>query len=180
MKKKYASNKNFLITILMSIIFGALIGAIIANRMDNFTVVKINKSVEDFFALDLSYEKVDLFKSEFFKNARTIFFLWLMAFIPLGKFFLMLLLFIKGLAYGFTSSILISHYKLKALVRIIKYILPQNLILFPILVFISICNLNFYTNKLDSRSLFEYFFILVISLASVFLAALIQIYLLTS
>lgn len=92
----------------------------------------------------------------------------------------MLLLFIKGLAYGFTSSILISHYKLKALVRIIKYILPQNLILFPILVFISICNLNFYTNKLDSRSLFEYFFILVISLASVFLAALIQIYLLTS
>lgn len=174
---------SILFAIIISVILGSFSGSLIANRMDNFSLDKINVSIENFFVRsDNSFDRIELFTSEFFKNGKVAVFLWFMAFIPFGKLFLMLLLFLKGLSYGFTSSIFFSLYKSKGVLYIAKYLIPQNFILLPVFIFISVCSFN-YVNRIhikrknDYHNLLEYLFVLLISLACVFLSSLIEIYL---
>ena len=102
-----------------------MIGAILAGGMKQLYCDKVNLTVQKFFFDKLplpSANKIDLFRIEFLKHGKIILFIWLMAFIPSGNFFLMLVLFLKGVSYGFTSSVLFSVYKLKAAGKIKKNI----------------------------------------------------------
>jgi stage II sporulation protein M len=188
--KKNFSQKSLLNLIVIYLIIGALFGSIIANKINNQTYNKINSQIKYFLHTinknNITCEnRLDIFLSEFFKDAKIVLFLWLMAFIPVGRFFIALILFFKSFTYGFTSSVLFDVYKINGLIYAFKYILMQNIILLPIFVFISFCSLNYISIKQDKKNKLnttktsidlEYFLTLALSLACVFLSLLIEIY----
>lgn len=182
--KRNFDKKAALNNILICLVIGSMVGALLANGMNQSYCDKINSIVQKFFSNDLSLihvNKIELFKIEFFKNSKIVLFIWLMSFIPLGKFFIMLALFLKAMGYGFTSSVLFSIYKLQALSKILKYILLQNCILIFVFIFISVYSMNYIfqsslKKNFDASVMFESFFACIMSLLCVFLSSLIEFY----
>lgn len=181
--KKKSHSKLFFISVLL--ISGTIFGSIIANNLDGFLVNNLSPSVKNFFSQNIKCvckNRVNLFANEFFKNIKTVLLLWISGFIPFGNFFLGTILFLKGLSYGFTSSILFSIYKLKGIFYISKFILPTNFTLLVIFIFVANHSIKFLKyNRMQNKNLLkqnmiEHIFIFIFSVSYVFLITLANIY----
>ncbi len=181
--KKKSQSKLFFISFLL--ISGTIFGSIIANNLDGFLINNLNVAVKKFFLQNLKgacENRVNLFANEFFKNIKTVLFLWISGFIPFGNFFLGIILFLKGLSYGFTSSILFSIYKFKGAFYISKFIFPINFALMLIFIFVANHSIKFFKStytqnkNLLKQSMLEYVFIFIFSVSYVFLITLANTY----
>lgn len=170
--------------IIFFIFIGSLCGAVIANNINRIALDSLNRSIKIFFndLICFNINKSSMFVQEFMKNLKIILFLWLMGFIPFGKLFVCFILFIKGLSYGFTSSLLFNTYKLKGFFYVLKFILPTSFILLPAIIFISVCSIKFlsrirHINRRElKKNMFEYSLIFIIASACIFLSDLINVY----
>ena len=181
--KKKSQSKLFFISFLL--ITGTTFGSIVANNLDGFLINTLEESVKNFFSQNIRYayeNRINLFTNEFFKNIKTVLFLWISGFIPFGNFFSGAILFLKGISYGFTSSILFSVYKLKGLFYIIRFIFPTNFILILIFIFIADHSTKFFkSTRTQNKSLLkqniaEHIFLFIFSISCVFLITLANIY----
>ena len=181
-KKKYES---LLIFIGLALIIGSALGSVLANNINKNLTVYLDTGLKDFFWQRDNYlheNKIHFLASEFFKNSKIILFIWLSSFIPLGNFFVLIILFLKGISYGFTASLITSSYKLKDYFMIMKYILPTNLILLSIFIFTSRQSMKFSVAnqkknvKHIKQYILEHVFIFIISLLCIFLITFVNIY----
>ena len=156
-----------------------------ANDLDGFLIDNLSNAIKNFFSQNIkcAYEnRINLFANEFFKSIKTVLFLWISGFIPFGNFFLAIILFLKGLSYGFTSSILFSIYKFKGAFYISKFIFPINFALTLIFIFVSFFSIKFFKSthtqnkNLLKQNMIEYVFIFIFSVSYVFLVTLANTY----
>ena len=185
LKKKSKSKLFFISFVLIS---GTIFGSIIANNLDGLLIDNLSNSVKNFFSQNMKYvyeSRVNLFANEFFKNIKTVLFLWVSGFMPFGNFFLSLILFLKGLSYGFTSSILFSVYKFKGIFYVLKFIFPTNFVLLLIFIFVANHSIRFLKSaqtqnkNLLKQNMIEHTFIFIFSVSCVFLITLANIYFLS-
>lgn len=181
--KKKSQSKLFFISFLL--ISGTIFGSIMANNLDGFLINNLSFAVKKFFSQNLKYayeNRINLFANEFFKSIKTVLFLWISGFVPFGNFFLAIILFLKGLSYGFTSSILFSIYRFKGAFYISKFIFPINLALMLIFIFVANHSIKFLKSartqnkNLLKQNMLEYVFIFIFSVSYVFLITLANTY----
>jgi len=174
-KKIQVSNLD---AIIICFCVGTFLGALIANKINYNSCTQVDFLFKNFLSM---HEANNLFITELVKHARVIIFIWFMAFVPWGYFFVCVILILKALTYGFTSSFLFKTYKLDAFSYIAKYIMPHGIILICVMIFTASYCINYSQFDSDSceksRINLEYFCVLIISLAFVLLATLIEIYL---
>lgn len=181
-KKK---SETLLFLIGLSLIMGSALGAILANNIDKNLITHLTSCLKDFFLQKYNYvhtNKIYFLTHEFFKNSKIILFIWLSGFIPLGSFFVLVILFLKGISYGFAASLITFSYRLKEYLIVMKYILPINLVLLGIFIFASQQSIKFSithhkkNTKHIKQYILEHVFTFIISILCVFLITFVNIY----
>lgn len=181
-KKK---SETLLFLIGLSLIIGSALGAILANNIDKNLITRLSSCLKDFFLQKYDYvhgNKIHFLTHEFFKNSKIILFIWLSGFIPLGSFFILVILFLKGMSYGFAGSLITFSYRLKEYLMVMKYILPVNLVLLGVFIFASRQTIKFSAIqhkkniKHTKQYVLEHVFTLIISILCVFLITFVNIY----
>ena len=111
-KKPKQENQKDLSKILVCLVAGSIVGALLANNIsESQTADKISQAIKIFFENQQNITKTNhtsLFLAEFFKQVKVIFFIWLMAFAPISRFFIEFILFLRGMCCGFVASTLFS------------------------------------------------------------------------
>ncbi|GAA0364006.1 stage II sporulation protein M [Bacillus horti] len=79
----------------------------------------------------------------FFNHLKYMGFIWILGLSIIGLPIILVLLFLKGVFIGFTVGFFIHQMGLKGLLFSVVTIVPQNLILVPALLFISVLSISF-------------------------------------
>ncbi len=129
----------YIFTIIL-FITGIIFGAIIVNSM-NFTQKQdLFFYLERFFLNFLQEESIssqNLFKNAFFYHIQFLALLFFLGLAVIGLPIIWVLLFVKGIAIGFTVGFFVSQLGFKGLLLSFSAIAPQNLIIIPIYIMAS-------------------------------------------
>ena len=181
-KSCFGEDFFLLYTIVVALLLGSICGAVIANCQNKISLDSLINSIEiffgeKFFSCDMDLKRIFLYETV--KNGMTILFLWLMAFVPLGKIFILLCLFVRGICYGFASSIIFDVYNLKGFWYILKFLVPSDFILIPVFIFDAFCSM-FFAKTLNKNcsytSLIHYLLMLALFLCLMFLSIAITLF----
>lgn len=128
MKRHNLKKPNFIfITILMTIIFGFLIGMLSTNKLS-----KEYYSVE---RLDKSY--VQIFINAFTLNYWYFFLLWLLGLMPFGFIIAYFIVFFKSFMTGVTLGICLKSTGVFGIIHFFKYGVLEMIIILPILLYVG-------------------------------------------
>lgn len=181
-KKNKTTRKQWtIIATFISLTLGIIIGALIANNLDlsrkdelyNFT----SKLLLNINSLEIN--KFTVLTDCFLKYGKFVIIIWMLAFVPLGSIFSLLVILTKGLSYGFTTAFLVISYGAKGIYYATQMYFIQNLLMIPTYFFIAYYCINYsMCRKKNTNDILEYGIVLVIGFACVFLVSLIEAFLL--
>ncbi|WP_058485416.1 stage II sporulation protein M [Defluviitalea phaphyphila] len=185
-RKKFISKREKLYGISIIIfLIGICIGSIVANYINLIQKQELLQYMNEFF-IRFPQEKISYFevlKECIFTHGKTIIILWILGIGIIGIPFIIIILFIKGFSYGFTSAFLLVNYGWNGFLFSIVSCIPQNIILIPGLMFISAASINFAMsnyknnqryNKEKNKKWMEYGLVLLIGLLFVILTGIIE------
>lgn len=190
-KNVYKLNMSFekmVILIFSFVMFiGTVIGAIIANFINESQFLELSKFMSGFFN-DFginSISKADVFTECVIKYGKTIVILWFLGFISIGVIFILIVLFFKGISYGFTTAFIIKQFGTKGILYSLALYIPQSIILIPVYFFVAFFSLKYIVKNIGNKeiknenSILElkaYIVLLAIAGVFVLIAALIDIF----
>lgn len=154
-KAKYGFERNQLIMLLisLSLIIGAFIGAVMANTIDINEYNQLSKFmgnfINDFNILNLN--KSEIFYECMVKYGKTALIIWFLGFIPMGIIVIFIIVFAKGLSYGFTTAFIIRSFGTKGILYILALYVPQNIILIPVYFLIAFTGLKYIFREMDNN-----------------------------
>lgn len=151
MKKSYNNkallfnSKNHLsifIFIMVLFLMGIIFGAIIVNSLSLTQKEDLFYYLSQFFG-ELKQGKVsassEMFVYSFKENAKFIILMWILGISIIGLPLILILLFIKGIVIGFTVGFLVSQTGWQGFMLACVSVLPQNIILVPVTIFMASC-----------------------------------------
>lgn len=187
--KKIKTSKKQVIVIIILIVLalGIIVGALIANNLDTLKKDELytftSKLIFNINSLEIN--KATVLADCFIKYGKFVIIIWLLAFIPYGSIFSLLIIFTKGLSYGFTTSFLVSSYGVKGIYYAIQMYFIQNLFMIPTYFFVAYFCINYSMSQKEkinfnktNNNILEYVIVLIISCACVFLVSLIEAFVL--
>jgi len=137
-------NKKIIITILISILLGSVFGSLSANVIGDEKFLQLSNIIDNYTYNSQTLENKSInFNKEIIKNGKTAIILWFLGFISIGLPIIIFILFLKGLCYGFTTTILLRKYNIKGLLYIFGLFFPQSIILIPMFVFLSFFSIKY-------------------------------------
>lgn len=134
---KEKKNISIIIFVLTTLIIGFFYGIIIANQLKKQNILFIindissivnNLEVENSFSL--------LIKC-FFTHFIYIFAIWFLSLTIIGIIIVIFIIFFIGFIYGFVFSSFVCQFGIKGILIAFFYTFPQNIIILPLLVYIS-------------------------------------------
>lgn len=172
------------------LLLGIIMGAIFANQMNDTQSLELALYMDEFFVRFHveSLNQTFVLKDALLKYGKTVGIAWILGFTVIGIPFSILIILLKGFTYGFTSAFLIKQYGMSGLwFGFLSYI-PQNLILIPMFVFVVHGSIEFALksgknkhgkarfHKDRTQEWIEYGLILLVGMACVILASVIETY----
>lgn len=83
------------------------------------------------------------FLQNFFNHIKYIGFIWILGLSIIGLPLILILLFLKGVFIGFTVGFLIHHLGWNGLLFSLVSVVPQNLVIVPVILLISVLSISF-------------------------------------
>jgi stage II sporulation protein M len=167
----------------VSVLFlmGVIFGAVIVNSLDPAQKEGLLGYLSHFFeglVRDSIAESGVAFQHSFGDHLKTVGLMWILGLSVIGIPVLLLLIFLKGLVIGFTVGFLVNQLAWDGLWFSFVAVVPQNLLVIPALIIITVAGLRFSTVLVKNRLIhhrgaiypeFVSFSLLVTSMAAVLL-----------
>lgn len=140
-----SDNKKYYILVASVVFLGIVIGTVSAVTMKSDAYRNLNTYIDNFLSVfNLQpINRIEVFKTSFYSNTKTILFLWLsglwVGFIP----FAILQMGIKGYKIGFSIAFFVQAYRGMGIVFIFLSMIPQLLILLPALMVYTVFNIKY-------------------------------------
>ncbi len=131
--------------VIISLLLGTVIGSLSALSLEQGSYENLNSYLRNFVsAYNIqSISKTDILRVSVYNNIKVVLLLWVsglwLGFIPLG----ILQVGAKGYKLGFTTVLILQIYRGKGLLLAIVSIVPQVLILIPVIIIYTVFNINF-------------------------------------
>lgn len=142
----FREHSSLLIFIVILFLMGVIFGAIVVNSMSFTQKQNLFYYLSQFFG-EISNGKVadanDLFLQSLFHNSKFIGLMWILGISIIGLPITLLLLFMKGMVIGFTVGFLVSEMSWKGFLLASVSILPQNLIIIPVFIMMTLMSVSF-------------------------------------
>jgi hypothetical protein len=109
----------------------ACAGALYAHTLGASAGTEISNGLEEYlrrFSGPL-IDRLDIFRGSLIKYMKTVLALWFMAFVPYGGFFVFLIIAARGVAYGFTTALIVELYGPPGIVCAALLYAPQCVLL---------------------------------------------------
>jgi stage II sporulation protein M len=123
------------------LLMGIIFGAIVVNSLPYGTKNELMHYLEQFFS-ELSGGQIAgpglIFKEGLINDAQYLGLIWMLGLSVIGLPVIFILIFVKGLVLGFTIGFLIGQSGLKGFFIVMVGVFPQNLVLIPGHLFISV------------------------------------------
>ncbi|QQY80631.1 stage II sporulation protein M [Keratinibaculum paraultunense] len=147
--------ENFIICFIVIVIFGIGIisGAITIKVLNLEQKNSIMTFLNTFFKMigNSSFDNVSILKQSLIDNVKTIILIYITGFIVIGIPIISMVVLFRGFALGFTVGFLVNEYGFKGFIFSILGILPQNLIIIPVLLAISSIGIVFSMKSIKNR-----------------------------
>lgn len=152
-KLNISFNKMVILLLCVTMLVGAAVGAVMANLMNIDQFTRLSQFMDNFFN-DFgtsSISKADIFNECIIKYGKTIIILWFLGFISVGAIFIFVVIFSKGLSYGFTTAFIIRQFGVKGILYSFALYIPQNIILIPVYFFIAFLSLKYILKNIGNK-----------------------------
>lgn len=140
------NNASIYLFVFVLLFMGVIFGAIIVNSLHNELKQDLLFYLKQFFSQvqkDNIGEPSTIFRESYFTQLMYIGIIWLLGISIIGLPIILILLFLKGVVVGFTVGFLVDQMGVKGFFLAIVSVLPQNLIVMPIYIFISTISIGF-------------------------------------
>ncbi|MBD1372977.1 stage II sporulation protein M [Hazenella sp. IB182357] len=148
--------KSLYIFITVLFMVGVAFGAIIVNTLDPTQKEGLLKYLGHFFQginSDFIADPLVAFQHSIGDHLKTIGLLWILGISVIGIPILLLFVFLKGLMIGFTVGFLVSELSWKGLWFAFVAVVPQNLLVIPVLIIVVVSGIQFSTTLVRNRLL---------------------------
>ncbi len=185
LKKEILSKKIIILVVFIVFILGLLFGSIYITLLNNSNKKVVLDSVNNYYS---SFNKIsitdkfNIFKSNLSSNLIYYIVMWLLGLSIIGLPIIVFMVFMRFFVTGFNISSLFACYKLKGLKYVLVYLVPSNIILLLLSIFLGIYSVNISirlaTNIIKKKTINfgtfmgKYFFILLISILVVVITSL--------
>lgn len=185
LKKEILSKKIIILVVFIVFILGLLFGSIYITLLNNSNKKVVLDSVNNYYS---SFNKIsitdkfNIFKSNLSSNLIYYIVMWLLGLSIIGLPIIIFMVFMRFFVTGFNISSLFACYKLKGLKYVLVYLVPSNIILLLLSIFLGIYSVNISirlaTNIIKKKTINfgtfmgKYFFILLISILVVVITSL--------
>jgi stage II sporulation protein M len=124
---------------------GVAVGAFTVKAMDDSQKQALIKYMQSFFQIltDKSVDSVAVLRQSITNNVQTIIMIWILGIAVVGIPVTLFIIGARGFIIGFTVGFLINSLGWKGLVFTLVAILPQNIIIIPCIIAISVISLSF-------------------------------------
>ena len=185
LKKEILSKKIIILVVFIVFILGLLFGSIYITLLNNsnkkVVLDSVNNYCSSFNKISIT-DKFNIFKSNLSSNLIYYIVMWLLGLSIIGLPIIVFMVFMRFFVTGFNISSLFACYKLKGLKYVLVYLVPSNIILLLLSIFLGIYSVNISirlaTNIIKKKTINfgtfmgKYFFILLISILLVVITSL--------
>lgn len=140
-----------IILFIMGVIFGSYIIYSLSSTQKQEILSIFNLFFSDIDAINLLDSQV-VFKQVLLDNLKYLAILWFLGLSVVGMPLIFVLIFTKGLIIGFTASFLIFELNWQGLLFSLASIIPQNIIIVPVLIIAAVTGVNFSLSLIRNRS----------------------------
>ncbi len=187
--QKFIANHVLLFIFLLvlfsiSMLFGAIVVQALQLNQKSDLYVYFNNFLS--YRGQLQMPASQLFFETLSQNMKYLGLLWILGLSVIGLPVIVIMVFVKGFSLGFTIAFLVEQYSYKGLQLAMGVVLPQNLILVPVTLFIGVSGIVFSIQLIQNRilqageSLFSkfvhYLMMIVISFLLILLASFYEAY----
>ncbi|RDI41264.1 stage II sporulation protein M [Falsibacillus pallidus] len=139
-------NSSIYSFIIVLFLMGVIFGAIVVNSLSIAQKEDLYYYLSQFFG-QVSDGKVaaseDLFRQSFLHNIKFLGLIWILGISIIGLPLILILLFMKGVVVGFTVGFLVNQMGWGGFLLSFVTVLPQNLFIIPIFIFITVLAVSF-------------------------------------
>ncbi len=155
MRKRLASNfitrhiqdhSSIYSFIIVLFVMGVIFGAVIVNSLSTLQKEDLFYYLSQFFGQVAEGEvepSEQLLKLSFFHNVKFVGFMWVLGISIIGFPLILILLFLKGVVVGFSVGFLVNQMGWYGLLLSFVTLLPQNLIMIPVYLFMAAISISF-------------------------------------
>jgi len=152
------SKENRHLYIFVSVLFmmGVVFGALMVNALSFEQKQDLTRYLGSFFqtvALGGEHGQGVTVMQSFGFHFKWVILIWLLGVSVVGMPLVLVLDFLKGLLIGFTVGVLISQYAWKGMLLATVSVVPQNLIIVPVIIISSVAGISFSTYLVKHRFL---------------------------
>lgn len=140
-KKKHSRWQMILLIVCICFFIGILIGGVSASVLGSEQAERLSVYVSKMNSDNIG------FKDLFFKHSKYIVAMWLSGFVYSGSLLIMIIIFIIGLFYGFSSSFVAMTENMRNVIRLF----PHNSILIPAYIFMAVWSIEFVLKKFSNN-----------------------------
>ncbi len=139
-----------IILFIMGVIFGSYIIYSLSSTQKQEILSIFNLFFSDIDTINLLDSQV-VFKQVLLDNIKYLAILWFLGLSVVGMPLIFVLIFTKGLIVGFTVSFLIFELNWQGLLFSLASIIPQNIIIVPVLIIAGVTGVNFSLSLIKNR-----------------------------
>ncbi|MBT2754837.1 stage II sporulation protein M [Mesobacillus foraminis] len=178
--REYSSIYLFVVVLFL---MGVIFGAVIVNSLSFTQKEDLFYYLTQFFGQaadgDVAAAR-DLFAQSFFDNSKFIGLIWVLGISIIGLPVILIILFMKGMAVGFTVGFLVNQMGWDGFLLSFVSILPQNLLIIPLFIIMAALSVTFslkmirnqFMKKVNQPVLPQFFrYLFSFAIAVVFVAA---------
>lgn len=140
------NNTSIYLFVTVLLLMGVIFGAITVNSLHDELKQDLLFYLEQFFS-QVDKDKIGdqsvVWKESYFSQLMYIGFIWLLGISIIGLPIILILIFFKGVVVGFTVGFLVDQMGVKGFSLAMVSVLPQNVIVIPVYIFISTVSLGF-------------------------------------
>lgn len=146
-------NMSLYIFTIILFIMGIVLGSYLIYSLSGSQKQEILTNLNMFFSginnLELNIDVV--FKEILFSNIKYLLIIWFLGLSIVGMPLIFVLIYLKGVIVGFTVSFFIFEMNLRGFTLAVIAIIPQNLIIVPVLIIAGVCGVRFSLSLVQSR-----------------------------
>lgn len=155
---RYYWKEHLSLYIFIAVIFatGVVFGAVLVHALTLDVNQEMRRHLENFLhTVDqgLAFDANKSYWQIFSLNIKWILLIWLFGLSVIGLPLILILDFLKGALIGFSFGFLIGEYAWKGMVLSLAGIVPQNLVLIPAILMVSVAGMSFSIHLVKNRFL---------------------------
>lgn len=167
-----------IILFIMGIVLGSYLIYSLSSSQKQEILSSLNLFFSDINSLELNSHIA--FLEILYDNIKYLLIIWFLGLSIVGMPLIFLLIYLKGVVVGFTVSFFIFEMNWRGLLLAISAIIPQNLLIVPVLIIASVSGVKFSLSLIKSRSEKNFSYLQLFKAYSVMTIALVGVLIITS